>query len=280
VETFAGVLVTIDGWVDNKADELIMVGEGAGKTRLLFLGNNYNPISITCLDALATDRRIEVIVGIYHPTNRGILPTLRKSWSQYGGGFVARRGVDLLLSWARIRLRNAHVALSGYRSMQELVLAHRLQRFEFRNINSEEASGRLRSLSPDIIAVAAFSQILKLPVITAASLACINVHPSLLPKHRGPNPFYWVLQNQESCTGVTVHHIGEGIDSGDIILQEKIPLESGMTEHSLRDRSSHVAARLLLEAVRLVRYGDIPRIKQDEAAATYDPLPPRGSSSL
>lgn len=257
-----------------------MAVEAAGKTRLLFLGNDYNPISITCLDALATDREIDVIVGIYHPTDRGLLRVLRKSWSQYGGGFVARRGADVMLAWGRIRLRHAHIALSGYRSMQELVLARRLQRFEFRNINSAEAVGRLRSLRPDIIAVAAFSQILKSPVITAPALACINVHPSLLPKHRGPNPFYWVLRNQESCTGVTVHHIEEGIDSGDIMLQEQIPLEAGMTEHSLRDRSSHVAARLLLEAVRLVRSGDIPRMKQDEAAATYDPLPPRGSSCL
>lgn len=252
----------------------------ARKTRVLFLGNDYNPISITCLDALAADKQLEVIVGIFRPTNRGILPVLRKSWLQYGGGFVARRGWDLLRSWARIWLRKAHLVLSGYRSMDELVLARRLQRFEFANINAVESVHRLRSLCPDLIAVAAFSQILKGPVIAAASLACVNVHPSLLPKHRGPNPFYWVLRNQESCTGVTVHHIDEGIDSGDIILQEQIPLESGMTEHSLRDRSSHLAARLLQAAVRLVQDGNGPRRKQDEAAATYDPLPPRGESRL
>lgn len=266
--------------MDNKTDELIMAGDGSRRMRILFLGNDYNPISITCLDALATDSRSEVIVGILCPTNRGILPVLRKSWFQHGGGFVTRRGCDLLRAWARIRLRKARIGLSGYRSMQELVLARRLRRFEFSNINTAESVHRLRSLQPDLIAVAAFSQILKAPVLATASLACVNVHPSLLPKHRGPNPFYWVLRNQESYTGVTVHHIDEGIDSGDIILQEQIPLVSGTTEHSLRAYSSHVAARLLLDAIRLVRQGETPRRKQDEAAATYDPLPPRGESCL
>jgi len=257
-----------------------MTGDAARRTRVLFLGNDYNPISIACLDALAADNRIEVIVGIFRPTHRGILPVLRKAWLQHGGRFVARRGCDLLRSWARIRLRKARIVLSGYRSMQELVLAQRLQRFEFANINAAESVHRLRSLGPHIIAVAAFSQILRDPVIAAASLACINVHPSLLPKHRGPNPFYWVVRNQESYTGVTVHHIDAGIDSGDIILQEQISLQSGVTEHLLRDRSKQVAARLLRDAVRLVQHEDSPRSKQDETAATYDPLPPRGGSAL
>jgi methionyl-tRNA formyltransferase len=249
----------------------------ASEIRVLFLGSDHSSISIACLDALVAERGVEVIVG-RSPRRRLLLR--RSAWSRYGARFVVRRSVDRALSIGRLWLRKVHIAPPGCLSLRELVLVHRLQRFEFRSINSAEAVDRLRTLRPDVIAVAAFGQILEAAVIAAASRACINVHPSLLPRYRGPNPFYWVLRNGEARTGVTVHHVAEGIDSGDIILQEEIPLEPGMTETSLRGLSSIVAARLLVESIRLARHGDLPRIEQDEAQATYHPLPPRGASRL
>jgi methionyl-tRNA formyltransferase len=247
--------------------------------RVLFLGSNYNSISIACLDALVAEPGVEVIVGFRSP-RRGILAESRRAWSRYGARFVARRWIDRALSTGQLWLRKAHLAPSGYRSLRELVLVHRLERFEFRSVNSAEAVDRLRTLRPDVIAVAAFNQILEPAVIRAASRACINAHPSLLPRYRGPYPLYWVLRNREARTGVTIHHVDEGIDSGDIILQQEIALEPGTTESSLRDRSGQVAAGLLAEAIRLARCGTLPRIEQDEAGATYHPLPPRGAPRL
>src|SRR5713226_7770003 len=95
-------------------------------------------------------------------------------------------------------------------------------------------------LGVDLIVVAGFARILKRALVDVPRLGCINVHPSLLPHYRGPEPFYWVLANLEKTTGVTIHHVDEGIDTGDIILQRELEIRPNETE------------TMLIEAAKLV----------------------------
>ena len=111
-------------------------------------------------------------------------------------------------------------------------------------------------------------------------MGIVNVHPSLLPRYRGPNPLYWVLDRGERETGVTVHYVDEGIDTGDIILQETLAIGPGDTEITLQRRSATLGAELLVRAVTLIAGGGAPRRAQRHAAATYYPSPPRGASRL
>lgn len=128
-----------------------------------------------------------------------------------------------------------------------------------------------RNLAPDLVAVAAFGQLLPREMLDLPPLGCINVHPSLLPKYRGAAPLNWTIIQGETRTGVTIMRMDEGMDSGDILLQEETPVGSGETFGELHDRLARMGAELLLKTVRMTEEGTVRRTPQDHAAATFAP---------
>ncbi len=130
----------------------------------------------------------------------------------------------------------------------------------------------LKSLSSDLIVVAAFGQILPKAVLESPPLGCINVHPSLLPKYRGAAPINWTLINGENRTGVTIMYMDEGLDTGDILLQEETPIDPEETFGRLHDRLATLGADLLLQAIQLLERGQAPRRPQGDAPSSYAPM--------
>lgn len=128
-----------------------------------------------------------------------------------------------------------------------------------------------RDLAPDLVAVAAFGQILPGGMLDLPTLGCINVHPSLLPKYRGAAPLNWTLIRGETRTGVTIMRMDEGMDSGDILLQEETPVGPGETFGELHDRLARMGAELLLKTVRTIEDGTVRRTPQDHGLATFAP---------
>jgi methionyl-tRNA formyltransferase len=248
--------------------------------RILFLGNNYHPISTACLQALLDESDCTIVVGILDPRRRGVVKTTRKLLRERGVSSFVSKVADVLMAAVARRLRDLGFRASGSLTLDEIVTRSGVEYFWCANINSSRSVDLLRSLNLDLIIVANFSQIIRGDVLEIPRLGCINVHPSLLPKYRGPIPFYWVLKYCEKNSGVTIHYIDQGIDSGDIILQESFPIAEGETEASLRDRSAAIAARLLPTAIRRIATGGVKRIPQDETEATYFTFPPRGASAL
>ena len=125
-----------------------------------------------------------------------------------------------------------------------------------------------RSLSPDVVVVAAFGQILPTEIIRGPRSGCINIHPSLLPKYRGAAPINWALIRGETTTGVTIMRMDEGVDSGDILLQEETVIGSQETFGELHDRLAALGARLLLEALALREAGTLRPRPQEHRLAT------------
>jgi methionyl-tRNA formyltransferase len=128
-----------------------------------------------------------------------------------------------------------------------------------------------QDMVPDLVVVAAFGQILPKEIIDAPALGCINVHPSLLPRHRGAAPINWTLITGDAITGVTIMLMDEGIDSGDILLQKETPVDPYETHDMLRDRLAIMGAELLLEAIHQTHDGTITRTPQDPARASIAP---------
>ena len=184
----------------------------------------------------------------------------------------------MLWSKARIALRRVGVPLSGFVSLQELTRTLGLNVIRCTDPNSAEFVDHVKRLGVDLVVVAGFGRILKNTLIGTPRLGCVNVHSSLLPGYRGPEPFYWVLVNQETTTGVTLHYVDEGIDSGDIILQRDFAILSNDTATTLVDRCAGVAVELLCEAIPLLLAGRAPRIPQNPSSASYYSFPPRGAS--
>ena len=245
---------------------------GSKRLRILFLGNSYNPMGTVCLQALV-ELGHEAIVGDYDPLTQGGWRFARKKLRSHGWRLVLKRTSYLIRCKTRIALRRMGVPLSGFASLPELTRACGLNVIQSANPNSAEFVQQVRQLGVQLIVVANFSRILKRALIETPGLGCINVHPSLLPRYRGPEPFYWVLANREKTTGVTLHYMDEGIDSGDIILQRELEIRPKETESTLLHRSAAMAAELLREAIPLVQAGCAPRIPQDQTAATYYSFP-------
>lgn len=128
---------------------------------------------------------------------------------------------------------------------------------------------QLADFQPDAIVVFAFGQRLPQPVLDIAPLGCINVHPSLLPKHRGAAPVIAAILAGDGYTGVTVMKMAEKLDAGDILLQGQIPVTDYDTTDTLTEKLSLVAAQLVLEVLpRLAKGGITPRT-QDDSKASY-----------
>ena len=126
-------------------------------------------------------------------------------------------------------------------------------------------------LNPEIVVVAAFGQILPKAIIDFPKYGCLNIHPSLLPKYRGAAPLNWSIIRGETKTGVTIMLMDEGMDSGDILLQQETPLGATETYGGLHDRLALMGAGLLMTSIEQVIEGTARRHQQDSSAVTFAP---------
>lgn len=129
----------------------------------------------------------------------------------------------------------------------------------------------LRALAPDVCVTAAFGQILSQDVLDVPALGTVNVHASLLPRHRGAAPIQWAILSGDAVTGVTTMFTDKGIDTGDMLLKAETPILPDDTAGTLTERLSRLGAELLIETLRRLESGDCPREKQNEEQSSYDP---------
>lgn len=130
----------------------------------------------------------------------------------------------------------------------------------------------LHRLAPDLCVTAAFGQILSQAVLDVPPLGTINVHASLLPRHRGSAPINWAILQGDKEAGVTTMMTARGIDNGDMLLRATTPIAPGETAGELTERLSVMGASLLLDTLKALENGTLTRIPQDESAMTYDPM--------
>lgn len=130
----------------------------------------------------------------------------------------------------------------------------------------------LRNLKPDLCVTAAFGQILSQEVLDIPPEGNINVHASLLPKHRGAAPIAHAIMTGDKKAGVTTMMMDAGIDTGDMLLQEETAVGESETCGELTERLSLIGAELLIQTIRAMEAGTLKRIRQNEAEMTYDPM--------
>jgi methionyl-tRNA formyltransferase len=138
-------------------------------------------------------------------------------------------------------------------------------------IKEPHAIESIRGLTPDVIVVMAYGQILPRDVLEIPRFACLNLHASLLPRWRGAAPIQAAIAAGDRETGITVMYMDEGLDTGDMLLQRRAEILPQDTGGSLHDRLAQLAPETLLESLRLLGAGNAPRIPQDNASATYAP---------
>ena len=127
---------------------------------------------------------------------------------------------------------------------------------------NEEFIEKIKSLNPDVICVVAYGKILPKEILEIPKYGCINVHGSLLPKYRGAAPIQWAVLNGDKETGVTTMYMDVGMDTGDMILKEKVEIGEDETTGELWDRLSKIGGKLLVETLKQIEDGTPPREKQ------------------
>ena len=140
------------------------------------------------------------------------------------------------------------------------------------SIKGDDLYHQLASLQADLFIVVAFGHILSGRLLALPRLGAVNVHASLLPKYRGPAPIHRAIIAGEKETGVTTLQMDTGLDTGDMLLSEKLDIDPDDTAQSLQDRLAVLGARLLIQTVEGLAAGSITPVSQNHSSATYAPM--------
>lgn len=151
-----------------------------------------------------------------------------------------------------------------YEHFKNFVTERGLNFIEYDKLTDEKFVNQVKELHADIAVVCSFNDKIPKVILDCVKGGFINVHPSLLPKYRGANPYSAVIIEDEKETGVTLHFMDEDFDTGDIIAQRKIELSKMETMGTLFNRTNVLAFNMLLETLKYFEQKELPRIKQPE----------------
>ena len=156
--------------------------------------------------------------------------------------------------------------------VKQLAEKHGLPVFQFERVKRPEGLEQMRALEPDLVVTAAFGQILSKALLDVPKMGTINVHASLLPRHRGAAPINWSIIQGEKVTGVTTMLTDVGMDTGDMLLRTETEIGFEETAGELTERLAKIGAELLRTTIEKYAAGEITPVKQDEDAHTYEPM--------
>lgn len=156
--------------------------------------------------------------------------------------------------------------------VKEVAIAHDIEVLQPQKVREPEFIEKLKTYEADVIAVVAFGQILPEEILNMPQYGCINVHGSLLPKYRGAAPMQWAVINGEKETGITTMYMAKGLDSGDMLLKEEVPILPDDTYGTIHDKMMKVGADLLIKTIEGLKNNSIQPEEQDDEQSTYAPM--------
>lgn len=164
------------------------------------------------------------------------------------------------------------LTMSMNHSIMEISWRERIPVWDVYRLSHKRTYDILASYQPDMICVACFSQRIPRTILDLPRSGCLNVHPSLLPANRGPEPLFWTFREGHETTGVTIHVMSEEMDAGDILAQEVIDVPDGIRYEQLESQCAQIGATLLAKTVWSIYEGNATYIPQDETKSYYHPM--------
>lgn len=156
-------------------------------------------------------------------------------------------------------------------SLSTLASLHTIPLFTLGNLRHPDALAALRAYEPDFLITACFPRLLPPEMLAIPRIACLNLHPSLLPAYRGPEPLFWQFYYGETHTGVTLHWMDENADTGDLLAQAEVPFPDGISLSDAETLTARAGGELLCRA--LSHPEQLPRTPQPQQGASYHPRP-------
>lgn len=153
------------------------------------------------------------------------------------------------------------------------IKSHNLYDIKAKSVNSKEFINEIKHLNPDVILVGSWSEKFGAEILNIPKYGIINCHPSLLPNHRGANPYFWAIYSGDKKTGITFHQMDENFDSGDILMQASFDIPNDITGGALKNKASKVAELMTGELLDDLENNRIISAAQDNSKAVYDKYP-------
>ncbi len=153
--------------------------------------------------------------------------------------------------------------------VKELALKYDIPVFQPTKMKDGEAYKIIDELDPELIIVVAYGKILPKDILERPKYGCVNIHASLLPKYRGAAPIQWAVINGEKVSGVTSMQMGEGLDTGDMLIKSEVEITDNMTAGELHDILSPLGADVMSETISAIKDGNLKPEKQNDAESTY-----------
>lgn len=229
----------------------------------------YNNISIFTTDSLYSYILLKDFVHKYHENISSIYISRPLKRQKYHKFFIRKviNGLGIRYYIQRVihDIRNKN----GESTIINLAKKYNIHTIDAPNINDIKVINRIREDKPDIIISGYFDQIIKKDLIKIPSFGILNIHLSMLPEYRGVKPVFWVLKNNECKTGITIHIVEEGLDTGDIVIQKEINILSTDSVDSLTKRMSIIGGEILQIAIENIRLNRLEFKKQDLDSSSY-----------
>jgi len=206
-------------------------------------------------------RRIERI--IFMGTSEFAVPTIEKLLQDH------RKPQLVIMQPDRKRGRGQKLS---YTPVKKIALDNDLEVYQPHSVNIPSSLDKIQALKPDLLVTAAYGKILRNKILNITKFGCINLHPSLLPKYRGPSPINWALFHGDSVTGTTVFYMNRKMDAGDIILQSKLNIQPDDNYSTLSNKLSGKGANDVIESISLIEQGKHSPAPQNDRYATYSHL--------
>ncbi|HVB22555.1 MAG TPA: methionyl-tRNA formyltransferase [Ktedonobacteraceae bacterium] len=190
-------------------------------------------------------------------------------WNSGDNQIAIRRKVPARMGHALLPLLHSPL----HDTIIQLAEAQHIPVWEVARLSDPTTVETLQQYAPDMFCVACFSLYIPRVILDIPRYGCLNLHPSRLPANRGPDPLFWTLREGKHQTGVTVHCMDEGMDTGDIIAQTIIDIPDGMRYSQLEMQCAIQGGNLLAQAVWDIYTGLATSFPQEEAKSNYHPLP-------
>lgn len=245
--------------------------------KLVFFCHAFDPIAIKCFGRIMALKQIKVQAVVLPGEGyswQHIWATMRGMGVRYLCGKLVRNlFYRLRHCLARLRLETLGNLFGGAPSVLDVALKANCPLLVMKKREQERIQKALLDMRPDLIITCSFPIILQKSVLEIPKLGGINVHPSLLPEYRGPNPIFWALFNEEKNTGVSIHRLSAKIDEGDVLLQKQIKISAQENLESLTAKIADAAAALLAHLLLTDGAAKIVARSQVPARASYQPRP-------
>lgn len=160
----------------------------------------------------------------------------------------------------------------AFSPVKECAIKHNIPVFQSKSMKDGEALKIMETLNPDLTIVVAYGKILPKEILYFPKYNSINIHASLLPAYRGAAPIQWSILNGEKVTGVTSMLMNEGLDTGDMLLSEKIEITENMNAGELHDALSIMGAEVMSKTIAEVKANSLKPVKQDDSLSNYSPM--------